>query len=129
MKKKMRNDGLKLERHHIANEVKPLESYTYKGIKIGIGDSGFDQIIYPITELQNDLYSQFPDGFYETVFTIFHNEKPLLEQPLWFEKNHDMDKGMTEKGREKARINSTKQAAQNLVNDLLKEKVFEEMAA
>ena len=32
--KKMRNDSSKLERHHIANEVKPVDSFVYKGIKI-----------------------------------------------------------------------------------------------
>jgi len=125
----MRNDGLKLERHHIANEVKPVTSYVYKGIKIGIGDSGFDHIIVPLTELQTDLMNQFPDGFYETVFTVFHDEKPLLEQPLWFDKNHDIEQGRTEEAREKSRINATKSTAEALVDDLIKNEVFQELAA
>lgn len=125
----MRNDGAKLERHHIANEVQPIDSYTYKGIKVGIGDGGFDHIIVPLSELQTDLMNDFPDGFYEVVFTVFQDEKPLLEQPLWFDKNHDIEQGRTEDARKKSRYAAARRAAEDLIDDLLKNKVFEEMAA
>ena len=125
----MRNDSSKLERHHIANEVKPVDSFVYKGIKIAVGDGGFDQIVIPLTELQTELKEQFPDGFYEAIFTVFHDEKPLLEQPLWFDKNHDIEKGLTENDRAKSRISTARLEAKKLVDDLIKNEVFEEMAA
>lgn len=99
-------DHQKIEKHFRVNEINPIEKFNYKGLDVYISEGGpyFDN-------------KEFPLGFYESAFAIGKGEKVLAYQPLLFDFTHNLN--LTDLGRRKARINSAKSAAKELIEDSL----------
>lgn len=122
----MRNDAIKLEKHHAVYEIQPVTSYEYRGVKIGIGQGFQDTIYFPVNDRQRQAMKDFPNGHYEMTYTIFQGEKPYGWNWLCIDKNHDIDKGWTEHAREESRITAVKNEAAAFVDELLKVAFFDE---
>jgi hypothetical protein len=97
----------KLEKHHRVREHSPYAKLSYKGYEVALSDGG------PYTDVRK--VSEYPNGWYEASYTIFFGGHPLFESWLEFDGFHDLN--LTHDGRKKARINSAKKTAFQIIDD------------
>lgn len=109
------SESNKLEKHHRRYDMRPLKSFTYKGFKVAIAEGG------PKYDFTNEVTrTDCPNGYYDVIFTIMQNEKPLWELPMYFDALHDLDRGWDNNTRQKARLNHAEQSAIIHINDFIK---------
>jgi len=105
----------KLQKHHNAYEMRAIKSFHHKGFKVAIAEGG-PKYVYTNEVTKEDC----PHGYYDVIFTIIQNEKPLFEIPIYFDSLHDLDQGWSEETRQLARIRHAEQSAIIHINDFIK---------
>lgn len=108
----MRKTENHLEKHHRAHELAPVGRYSYRGVDYAVSLGGPFQINYPTTQTEREIQKDHPHGYYEYAWAIFRDDRPWIGGSNIIDKNHDLDKGYDEHGRERMRINAARKEAE-----------------